>query len=87
MFGRQLEREILMALADEGPLSAVDLAGMIDEHPLTVEQACDRLCDKGDIRSVGSRRYELATSDRHQLTDAEPTRSGSGRSDLSGLAD
>jgi|GEM_PF-624013 len=87
MFGRQLEREILMALVDEGPLSAVDLAAMIDEHPLTVEQACNRLCDQGDIRSVGSRRYELATSDRHQLTDTEPTPSGSGRSDMSGLAD
>ena len=87
MFGQQLEREILMALADEGPLSAVDLAGMIDKHPLTVEQACDRLCDQGDIRSVGSRRYELAASGQHQFTDAEPTRSGSGGSDMSGLAD
>jgi len=87
MFGQQLEREILMALADEGPLSAVDLAGMIDKHPLTVEQACDRLCDQGDIRSVGSRRYELAASGQHQFTDAEPTRNGSGRSDMSGLAD
>ena len=87
MFGRQLEQEILAALVDEGPLSAVDLAAMLDEHPLTVEQACDRLCEQGDIRSVGSRRYELVASGRHQLTDAEPTRSDSGSSDLSGLAD
>ena len=87
MFGRQLERAILAALVDEGPLSTVDLAGMTDEHPLTVEQACDRLCDRGDIRPIGSRRYELVASRRQQLTDAEPTRSGSGGSDMSGLAD
>lgn len=87
MFGRQLERELLATLVDEGPLSTVDLAAMLDEHPLTVEQACDRLCEQGDIRSVGSRRYEPVTSGQQQLTDAEPTRSGSGGSDMSGLAD
>ncbi|MFD1564194.1 MarR family transcriptional regulator [Haloarchaeobius amylolyticus] len=87
MFGRQLERELLAVLADEGPLYVVDLAATVDEHPVTVEHACDRLRDDGDIRSVGGRQYEVTASGHRRLADTEPTPSGSSRSDASGMAD
>ena len=87
MFGHQLERELLAVVADEGPLYAVDLAATVDEHPLTVEHACDRLHDEGDIRSVGGRQYEITVSGRRRLAETEPTPNGSERSDVSGLAD
>jgi len=55
MFGHRLEREILDALADGTPSYAVDLAATIDEHPVAVEHACDRLHEDGRFgRSAAS---------------------------------
>ena len=82
MTRRELERSILEALADEAPLYVVDLAAAIDEHPVTVGHACDRLRDAGDIRSIGCQRYDITASgwrrfaDVQQATDAADVRTG-----------
>lgn len=74
---RDLERRVLEALADE-PDYVVDLAAQVDDHPITVEQACERLRADGDIRSIGARRYEITASGRRRLADVGPATSGSG---------
>ena len=77
MTRRKLEWDVLEVLDDQAPLYVVDLAAAIDEHPITVEQACDRLRDEGDIRSIGSRRYDITVSGRRQLTGVQPASGGS----------
>ncbi|MBZ6495903.1 MarR family transcriptional regulator [Natrinema longum] len=77
MSRRQLERTVLEALADGEPRYAVDLAARIDEHPVTVEGACDRLHENGGIRSVGCRRYEITATGHRRLADVQPATSGS----------
>ncbi|SEV88338.1 hypothetical protein [Natrinema salifodinae] len=76
MVRRALERAVLDALADEAPLYVVDLAATIDEHPVTVEHVCDRLHERGAIRSIGCRRYDLTASGRRRLTEVPPARNG-----------
>ncbi|MGQ3413136.1 MarR family transcriptional regulator [Natrinema sp. LN54] len=72
MSRQRLERTVLDALADESPRYVVDLAAVIDEHPITVEQACDRLRDGENVRSVGCRRYEITAAGRRRVDDAQP---------------
>ncbi|WP_254764161.1 MarR family transcriptional regulator [Natrinema marinum] len=72
-----LEREILETLADSGPLYVVDLAADIDEHPLTVDDACDRLLDERDIRSIGCRRYEITGAGCARLAEEKRVTSNS----------
>ncbi|WP_254523763.1 MarR family transcriptional regulator [Natrinema caseinilyticum] len=77
MSRRQLERTILDSLADSGPLYVVDLAAAVDEHPLTIEQACERLHDAADIRPIGCRRYDITATGHRRLSDVKPMSSGS----------
>ena len=72
---RELERVILEALA-ERPQYVVDLAATIDEHPVTVEQACKRLYAAEEIRSIGSRRYDITAAGRRRLADVDPIATG-----------
>ncbi|WP_408958246.1 MarR family transcriptional regulator [Natrinema sp. 74] len=64
-----IEREILEALADVGPLYVVDLAAEIDEHPLTVDDACDHLRRANEVRSIGCRRYEITGTGHARLAE------------------
>ncbi|WP_226006694.1 MarR family transcriptional regulator [Natrinema salinisoli] len=75
-FRRALERRVLDALVDD-PSYVVDLAAEVKDHPITVEQACERLQADGAIRSIGGRRYEITASGRRQLADVGPATSGS----------
>ncbi|MDS0477943.1 MarR family transcriptional regulator [Natrinema sp. 1APR25-10V2] len=76
-----LECEILEALADAGPLYVVDLAADIDEHPLTVENACGRLRGDGEIRSIGCQRYDITGTGCARLAERNQLAGGSdGRS-------
>lgn len=86
MSRRELERELLEVLADGAPRYVVDLAAAVDEHPVTVEHACDRLRDDGDIRSIGCGRYDITAAGRRQLATAvQPAPSGSdGRAETKG---
>lgn len=58
------ERRILRHLADRGPVDVVDLAAALEDHPMTVELACERLHEKELVRLVGSSRYHLADGER-----------------------
>lgn len=71
-----IERKILETLADE-PHYVVDLAARIDEHPVTVEGASERLRDAGEIRSTRCRRYEITAVGRRRLADVGPATGGS----------
>lgn len=61
------ERRILRHLADRGPLDVVDLATALEDHPMTVELACERLHENERVRLVGSSRYRLV--DRETVGD------------------
>ncbi len=67
------DRAVLETLAADGPLAAVDLAAVIDAHPVTVDHLCDRLHDGDEVRLVGGQRYEITAAGRRRLADDAPT--------------
>lgn len=71
-----MERDILNALADDGPLHVLELAERVTGHPITVDQTCAQLHNDGHIYPVGGGRYRLTETGRDQLTAdlAQPTR-------------
>ncbi|WP_226479192.1 MarR family transcriptional regulator [Natrinema amylolyticum] len=75
MSREELERSILEVLADEGPSYVVDLAAAIDEHPVAVDHACERLRDEEAVRSIGCRRYEVTAAGNRRL-DVRPATGG-----------
>ncbi|QLG47920.1 MarR family transcriptional regulator [Natrinema halophilum] len=79
MVGSQLQRSILVTLADSGPLYVVDIAAAVNEHPLTIEQACNRLHEADVIHPIGCRRYDVTSAGYQQLTDVKQM---SSRSDV-----
>lgn len=54
-----LEREVIRALGESGPLDVACLVTRLDEHPLTVDSVCYRLAATGEIRFLGRGLYEL----------------------------
>ncbi|WP_222918895.1 MarR family transcriptional regulator [Natrinema sp. SYSU A 869] len=73
----ELEETILETLADEGPSYVVDLAAVIDEHPVAVDHACERLHDEDATRSIGCRRYDITAAGYRRLDDVRPATGGS----------
>ncbi|ELY85934.1 hypothetical protein [Natrinema altunense] len=69
MTRRELEWTVLAALAERSPCYVVDLAAAIDEHPVAVETVCASLRDRGELRSIGYRRYDVTAAGRRQLAD------------------
>ncbi|GAB7018339.1 transcriptional regulator [Halostagnicola bangensis] len=57
------EQRILRQLSEREPLDVAELASVLEDHPMTVEVACDRLHKRGRVRLIGSGRYRLAESD------------------------
>ncbi|AHF98745.1 hypothetical protein HALLA_07630 [Halostagnicola larsenii XH-48] len=77
------ERRILRHLAERGPLDVVDLATALEDHPMTVELACERLHEKERVRLIGTGRYRLVeretvgeyetVADNEETADASTT--------------
>lgn len=59
----------LDVLADRSPIHVLEIAERTEEHPVSVDLACARLHDEGDIRSVGLGQYELTEQGRQRLDD------------------
>ena len=57
------EQRILTQLSNREPLDVVELASVLEDHPMTVEVACERLHKRGHVQLVGSGRYRLADRD------------------------
>ena len=62
-----MRQTVLMALAADGPLDAVELAKRTGDHPITVDRICTQLRRDGAIRTIGGGRYCLTTSGRERL--------------------
>ena len=60
-----MEQDILHVLGTDGPLHITEIATRIDGHPITVDQACERLHNDGYISPIGGGRYHL-TDDGHK---------------------
>lgn len=72
---QHVEREILAALADEGSLHVRELNATLTAHPASVDQACSRLHDEGNVAPVGLGVYELTEQGRRlleELSDEQP---------------
>ncbi|WP_247730700.1 hypothetical protein [Halovivax limisalsi] len=70
----RLELRILAAVADRPPAHAVDLSESLDEHPVTVDEACVRLHRNGALTTAASGLFTI-------------TERGERRLDRAGLAD
>ncbi len=57
------EQRILQQLSDQEPLDVVELASVLEDHPMTIEVTCERLHKQGHVQLVGSGRYRLADRD------------------------
>lgn len=68
---RRLDATVLAVLARESPAHVVDIAASLDEHPVTVDQACARLHDRGAIRPANHGVYTL-TEQGTRRCDEEP---------------
>lgn len=66
---RETEREILEILIAESPLGVMEIAKTAEHHPITVDQTCARLHEKGYIHSRGRGRYEVTENGVRQIGD------------------
>ena len=53
-------RRILRTLDGRNSLHVVELADVLEDHPITIDLACDRLQREGRIHQVGPGYYRLA---------------------------
>lgn len=60
---------ILEALAECGSLHATEIVDEIDKHPITVDRACARLHQVGQIHSIGCGHYRLTNCGEQRLDD------------------
>ena len=70
-----VERGVLEVLVVQSPLHVMEISDRTNEHPVTVDLACARLHDNGDIVSVGLGRYditELGQRRRDELLADQP---------------
>jgi hypothetical protein len=59
MNNSRVERVVLEALATQSSLHVIEISDLTNEHPVTVDLACARLHDNGDVASVGLGRYDI----------------------------
>lgn len=64
---RATDREILAVLAGESSLHVMEIASRADRHPITVDQTCVRLHERGLIRPVGRGQFTV-TADGEELS-------------------
>ena len=62
-----MRQTVLMALAADGPLDAVELAKRTGDHPITIDHVCTQLRQDGAIRTTSGGRYCLTTNGRKRL--------------------
>ncbi len=70
---KQLEAAILRALSEQTALHVMDLAEQIEEHPLTVDQACAQLHEEGYITTSSHGIYDVTTYGERRLDDGDNT--------------
>jgi len=61
------DQEILKILAANAPIHVMDIAKRIDHHPITVDQTCARLHERGHIYPAGRGLYDLTDEGKQQL--------------------
>lgn len=62
-----MDREILTVLDTYERLSLVEIADVIDAHPLTVDRHCYQLLQKGYIKMLGSGIYVLTEKGKEDV--------------------
>lgn len=63
----RVEMAVLEAIAGEPSAHVMDLASAVEEHPVTIQQACERLNDNGYIQPVTNGCYTLTERGQRQL--------------------
>ncbi len=66
-----MRQSILRALSLDDPLHITEIADRIDEHPITVDQACSQLHDDEYITTIGGGRYCLTDDGQEFLHNGE----------------
>ena len=59
MNNSRVELVVLDALANQSSLHVMEISDATSEHPVTVDLACARLHENGDIASVGIGLYDI----------------------------
>lgn len=68
--GRETDQEILESFVAASPCDVMDIASTVERHPITVDQTCARLNERGLIRPVGRGQYAVTDAGR-RLLEAE----------------
>lgn len=79
MTSGRVEQRVLEALAARSPLHVIEISDHMSEHPVSVDLACARLHDNGDILPVGLGRYDITEQGQRRREEhgAEQTQKGS----------
>lgn len=64
---RETDWEILEVLVERSPLHVMDLAKIVDHHPITVDQTCARLHEREHIFPLGRGLYDVTDRGKRQL--------------------
>lgn len=64
---RDTDQEILEIFDTESSLHVMDIASTADRHPITVDQTCARLHERGQIHSVGRGVYTITSDGIRQI--------------------
>ncbi|WP_255199018.1 winged helix-turn-helix domain-containing protein [Halorarius litoreus] len=62
----EVEQKILETLAEHGPLSIPEIATAIEMHPITVDQSCSRLLERGSIHPCARGIFGVSTPVEYQ---------------------
>lgn len=61
--------DILETLLEQSPLHVVEIASLVDRHPIQVDRACASLHDDQYIYPLGRGLYGITTDRRARLKD------------------
>ena len=61
--------DVLETLLEQSPLHVVEIASLVDRHPIQVDRACASLHDDQYIYPLGRGLYEITTDGRTRLED------------------
>lgn len=68
-FDTDTETTVLEVLVDQSPLHVMEIATIVDQHPITVDQTCARLHDRGHIYPLGRGLYTVTEDGERQIGD------------------
>lgn len=74
----RIDQGVLESLTIESPLHVMEISERTSEHPVSVDLACARLHDNGDILSVGLGQYDITEQGQRRSEERSVERTPTG---------